>query len=163
MLHGLIFAKHAKNLDGDPKDDFDAEIRSYFGSGTQLQEMYVTPALLSEANWDALAEAAKWSRSNAAALADTHWVGGDPARLEVYGWAAWTPGRAILTLRNPSDRAQSFELDAAAAFELPRGAAGRLLMRSPWKKDAGQPAFGFTSGKPASMRLAPFEVRTLTS
>ena len=47
MLHGLIFAKHAKNLDRDPGGDFDAEIRSYFGTGTQLQEMYVTPALLS--------------------------------------------------------------------------------------------------------------------
>jgi hypothetical protein len=163
MLHGLIFAKHAKKLDTDPKGEFDAEIRSYFGSGTQLQEMYVTHGLLSDANWDALAEAAKWSRSNAATLADTHWVGGDPARLEIYGWAAWKPGRAILTLRNPSDRAQSFELDAAAAFELPEGVSARFPVASPWKKDAGKPALRLTPGKPLAMRLEPFEVLTLSS
>ena len=34
----------------------------------------------------------KWSRSNAMdVLVDTHWVGGEPFKLEVYGWASWTP------------------------------------------------------------------------
>ena len=163
MLHGLIFAKGAKKLETDPRGDFGQEIRSYFGSGTQLQEMYVTHALPSEADWDALAEAAKWSRSNAATLADTHWVGGDPARLEVYGWASWKPGRAILTLRNPSDRAQSFAVDAASAFELPASAGARLQMTSPWKKDAGRPALQLAPGKPVVIGLEPFEVRTLTA
>jgi hypothetical protein len=163
MLHGLIFAKHAKKLDTDPKGDFDAEIRSYFGSGTQLQEMYVTHSLLSEANWDALAEAAKWSRSSAATLADTHWVGGDPARLEIYGWAAWKAGRAILTLRNPSDRAQVIAFDAASVFELPAGSPGRFQMTSPWKKDAGRKALQVEPGKRTAFGLEPFEVRTLTS
>ena len=27
----------------DPGDDFGNEVRSYFGTGTQLQEMYITP------------------------------------------------------------------------------------------------------------------------
>ncbi len=62
MLHGIIYAKHAKNLDSDSQGDFQNEVRDYFGNGTQLQEMYITPALLSSANWDTLAEAAKWSR-----------------------------------------------------------------------------------------------------
>ena len=89
MLHGVVFAKKAHHLSTDPGGDFANEVRSYFGSGTQLQELYVTPSLLSEADWDVLAEAAKWSRHNAATLVDTHWVGGDPRWLEVYGWAAW--------------------------------------------------------------------------
>jgi hypothetical protein len=96
MLHGLIYARHAKNLDVDPQGDFCDEIRSYFGSGTQLQEMYVTPALLSARNWDTLAEAANWSRRNMDVLVDTHWIGGDPGHLEVYGWASWSRKRGIL-------------------------------------------------------------------
>src|SRR6516164_5452651 len=32
MLHGLIFARHAKNLDTDPRGDFRSEIRCYFGN-----------------------------------------------------------------------------------------------------------------------------------
>ena len=104
MLHGIVFAKQAEGLTDDPGGDFANEVHSYFGTGTQLQELYITPSLLTAANWDVLAEAAKWSRRNAATLVDTHWVGGDPRWLEVYGWAAWSPQKAILTLRNPSAR-----------------------------------------------------------
>ena len=46
-----------QNLDTDPGGDFADEVRDYFGTGTQLQEMYVTPALLTETDWDVLAEA----------------------------------------------------------------------------------------------------------
>jgi hypothetical protein len=161
MLHGLIFAKHAKRLDSDPGGDFEAEVRSYFGSGTQLQEMYVTPALLSEENWDALAEAARWARSNAATLKDTHWVGGDPARLEIYGWGAWSPDRSVLTLRNPADRPQRLEVDPAVVWELPAGVPSRWTARSPWRKERGRSPVALETGKPRSLTLAPFEVVTL--
>jgi hypothetical protein len=39
-----------------------------FGTGTQLQEMYITPTLLSEKDWNVLAQTAKWSRANAEVL-----------------------------------------------------------------------------------------------
>ncbi|MEI9903460.1 MAG: hypothetical protein WDN06_05375 [Asticcacaulis sp.] len=91
MLHGLIYAQHAPGLADDPGHDFPAEVHSYFGSGTALQEMYITPSLLSAGDWDTLAQAANWSRANADVLKDTHWIGGDPGRLDVYGWAAWAP------------------------------------------------------------------------
>jgi hypothetical protein len=161
MLHGLIYARHAKKLDSDPRGDFDAEVRSYFGSGTQLQEMYVTPALLSDANWSVLAEAARWSRANAAVLYDTHWLGGDPARLEVYGWGAWSPGKGILTLRNPSDRPQDYHLDVAADWELPFHAPGRYAARRPWSADRERPALALEARRPSVLTLAPFEVLTL--
>ena len=46
MLHGLIFARYAERLGDDPGHDFPDEVHSYFGTGTQLQEMYITPTLL---------------------------------------------------------------------------------------------------------------------
>ncbi len=49
MLHGMIYARDHKDLDKDPGNDFRNEIRSYFGTGTQLQEMYITPSLLTRA------------------------------------------------------------------------------------------------------------------
>ena len=36
-----------------------------------------------------------------AVLKDTHWVGGDPRWLQVYGWASWSQEKSILVLRNP--------------------------------------------------------------
>ncbi len=131
MLHGMIYAQHAKNLDSDPNADFQSEVRSYFGTGTQLQEMYISPQLLSENNWNDLAEAANWSRRNAATLVDTHWVGGDPAQLQIYGWASWSPQKGIITLRNPGDQPQSISVDIQQLFELPASAPQRISSGKP--------------------------------
>ena len=161
MLHGLIYARFHKQLDTDPGNDFRNEVRSYFGTGTQLQEMYITPSLLTQANWNDLAEAAKWSRANASVLKDTHWIGGDPARLEVYGWASWTPQKGILVLRNPSDREQTIPISLQNAFELPPHAARHYAAKSPWQEDAGLPLISLDAQKPHDFRLAPFQVLTL--
>jgi len=132
MLHGVLYAKQAQHLGTDPGNDFADEVHSYFGGGTQLQELYITPSLLTPANWDVLAEAARWSRANAATLVDTHWIGGDPLQLQVYGWASWTPAKGLLTLRNPSDKPQDFSIDLTSAFELPSGAPKSYTLKSVW-------------------------------
>ena len=151
MLHGLIYAQYAKHLSDDPHGDFAREVQSYFATGTQLQEMYCTPALLSQANWDEIARWARWSAAHAGVLRDTHWIGGNPERLDVYGWAACSPGKSIITLRNPSTRAQEYPLDLQTALELPEGAPRRYR--------AG--ADVFEAGKPQLCTLEPFEVRTI--
>jgi hypothetical protein len=161
MLHGLIYAQKAHHLDTDPNNDFPAEVHSYFGTGTQLQEMYITPALLSTQDWDVLAESAKWSRKNAAVLKDTHWIGGDPAKLAVYGWASWTPVKGIVVLRNPSDKEQEFALDVSKAFELPPHAAVSYRAHSPWAVDKAQAAITLHAGQAHRIVLKPFEVMTL--
>jgi len=160
MLHGMIYAQHHHQLDKDPGNDFRNEVRSYFGTGTQLQEMYITPSLLSAANWDDLAEAAKWSRANADVLKDTHWIGGDPAWLEVYGWASWSPGKGILVLRNPSDKAQTISIKLQDVFELPPGAAQTYQAKSPWNDDANEPSLPLHAQQQHEFHLAPFQVLT---
>lgn len=159
MLHGLIYARYAEGLQSDPNRDFADEIHSYFGSGTQLQEMYITPSLLSPRDWNTLAATATWARRNAATLRDAHWIGGDPARLEIYGWAAWTPGVGIVTLRNPSGKQQDFLLDIEAVLESPSDAPHEYAATDPWNPD--RKAQTLRVGKPTPIRLRPFEVRTL--
>jgi hypothetical protein len=163
MLHGLIYADKAEHLSDDPNDDFTAEVHSYFGSGTQLQEMYITPALLSSANWDVLAEAARWSRNNASTLRDTHWVGGDPGKGKPYGWASWNAGAGIIVLRNPGADPQQISIDVQDAFELPQGAKEHYSMHSPWAADTGKPSMELAAHQPHIFELQPFEVLTLQS
>ena len=153
MVHGIIYAQKAEHLSDDPGHDFADEVHSFFGSGTNLQELYITPSLLSATDWDTLAEAARWSRSNASTLVDTHWIGGDPGSNQAYGWASWSPAKAILTLRNPSSQAQDITLDPAVAFELPPGAPTRFTTkmvleparravppRRPWRRSTRTPS-----------------------
>jgi hypothetical protein len=155
MLHGMIYARKARGLNTDPAHDFADEVHSYFATGTGLQEMYISPDLLSEADWDTLAEGAKWARANAATLRDSHWIGGDPARGQVYGWASWSPGRAIVALRNPSDKPQKFMLDLGAALELPPGEP--LGWTATAAFGAGEPR-RMRADEAATLQLQPFEV-----
>ncbi len=155
MTHGVIYNKGARGLMTTEADDLADEIWSGLGLGTQMQEIYITPAMLKDHEWDTLAAAAKWTRANADTMVDSHWVGGDPAALETYGFASWSPAKGILVLRNPSDVEQEFSFDPAAVFELPLGAPLRYSLSSP-KGDA-LPATA-EAGKATQLTLKPFGV-----
>lgn len=161
MLHGIIYAQHADRLATDPEKDFRNEVRAYFATGTQLQELYITPDLLTPQNWDDLGEAARWASANAAVLVDSHWLGGDPLKLEVYGHAAWMGGKGIIELRNPSDKPQAYALDVAHELQLPASVKGTFWARPPWRADSSTPAVPFPVGVPQLVRLKPFEVLVL--
>jgi hypothetical protein len=160
MLHGVIYAKSAHGLNHDTNNVLRSELRAFFGNGTQLQELYITPALLTPQNWEDLAEAAKWSRANAETLVDTHWIGGAPSERSVYGWASWSPKKGILTLRNPSGRPASIPIDPAKAFELPEGAPRTYRVVSPFK-DQPCPVTTLNAGTETKFTLQPFEVLVL--
>ena len=84
MLHGPCIGDRTNpaRMDRDEKSIAD-EIWTFFGSGTNLQELYINPNLLTPTMWDELASAAKWSRARCDILVDTHWVGGDPGLGDV--------------------------------------------------------------------------------
>ncbi|HUA64493.1 MAG TPA: enterotoxin [Alphaproteobacteria bacterium] len=163
MVHGIIYGRQANGLAHATDEDFADEVRDYFGMGTQLQELYITPDLLDKQNWDDLAEAAKWSRANAGVLVDTHWIGGDPGKGEIYGWASWSPRGAIITLRNPGDQSGVFTGDPANLFELPANTKRVFRMHSPWKADAEQRDVVIRAGEFCNFKLEPFQVLVLES
>lgn len=176
MIHGIIYAESAWDLTeplGGGRGSaahFQHEVRSAFASGTMLQELYVTPARLTARNWDDLAEAAAWARSATAVMADAHWLGGDPNRLEVYGWAAWRDQdgdgdapRAILAFRNPRDIGQKCRFEPGAVLELPQHAALRQLRL--WSPFADQRLMNLTLEPDSQfeLELLPFEVLVFDS
>jgi hypothetical protein len=160
MLHGIIFAQKADGLNYDTNNIFKSEVRAFFGNGTQLQEMYITPSLLSSENWDSLAEAANWSRKNADTLVDTHWIGGSPVDQEIYGWASWSPKKGILTIRNPNGWSGKISIDPAKAFELPNDAARSYSLVDPFK-DQQFDVTNLTAGQKTTFKLKPYQVLVL--
>ena len=157
MLCTVVYAKKARWLTDDPGNDLVDEIWSGLGSGTQMQELYISPDLLTDQNWDDLADAIKWTKANEDILVDTHWIGGDPYASQVYGWAAWMTRKGTIILRNPSASDKTFSLDVDNAFELPAGAATRYKLSSV-RKDKKNVSLNVEAGKPAAITLKPFEV-----
>jgi hypothetical protein len=162
MTQGVAYSRQGPA--GDPTFNsagFRDDVRAFFGGGTSLQELYIQPGRLTTDDWRVLAEAAKWSRESADVLVDTHWLGGDPGKNEVYGYASWSPRKGVLMLRNPADKQQQFTLDVGLAFELPAGAPRRFKLQSAWAEDRDKPALAAEAGRPSLMQLKPFEVVVL--
>ena len=155
MLHGVIVAKQfgmAVGPDPAATRAFANEAWMGVACGTGLQEFYLTPEIMPEAWWDILAEAIRWLRANATVLRDAHWHGGSPAQGQPYGYAAWTPEKAVLIVRNPSDKPQAWSPDFPAALELPSGAPTPKPVAIPYS------SHGRALPLPGTLTLEPFEV-----
>jgi hypothetical protein len=160
MVHGIVISNRGLPAQMTRiEESVQHEARSFCGTGTDLQELYLTPELLTPAMWDSIAEALKWSQRNADCLVDSHWIGGNPGKSQVYGFASWIPGKGVLTLRNPSDKPQSFDLDIGTAFELPSGQTQPCHLAAAYKDQSIQ-SLTLTPGTAQSITLKPFEVIT---
>jgi hypothetical protein len=159
MHHGIV---HGREFQGGSMGktnpaDLKNEARSYFANGASLQELYLTPSMMTSNAWDQVAEAAKWAHANADVLVDAHWVGGDPLKSEPYGYAAWNRRKGTLMVRNPDDQQQFITLDAATVFELPAGAPQTFKLSSPYRDQRVQ-SLQLDAGTPRHLALEPFEV-----
>ena len=132
MTHGFIFTDFS-----EPKStsrDWHAvvrELRCAFACGSGMVELYNDYKLTNElenpagekgALWGEIAKCIQWQKENADVLPDIHWVGGNPwtgSKAEIYGWAAWNGQKAVLTLRNGANDAQTITITLREALDIP--------------------------------------------
>jgi hypothetical protein len=128
MTHGLIITKNGPPhvMSKSPANCI-KEMRAAFGCGSALMELYVDQDLMNQENgrlWDELAKCIKWMRRNEDVLADIHWVGGNPwdksaGDGDIYGWAAWSPAKCTLTLRNSSGNTKTLRTTLRQILDVP--------------------------------------------
>lgn len=72
--------------------------------GQAFNELYLSYNMMNEEKWKSLAKVLEWSKENYHIIKNSHFLGGDPAKNNVYMYSAWTEnGEGIVALRNPSD------------------------------------------------------------
>ena len=161
MYHGICIANHGRPATFDMKDkDISDDIWSFFSSGTGLQELYINPYKISSKIWDMLAHAIHWARANAKTLVDVHWIGGDPLKNQVYGRAAWSPEKGIISLRNPTGEVKHFHVNVAKVLEIPKGYSRTYNFRNPRFFNSDKSG-SFNGKKEFDVTLQPYEVRIL--
>jgi hypothetical protein len=121
MTHGLIRGRHEGATADRDLDDWADAVMMFVGRGAMLQELYITPNLLSDDEWTILGNALTWARERAEPLKYTRMIGGRPDAGEPYGYVHWAPDMGVLCLRNPSPRPTDFEVSTA---ERPSGYPG---------------------------------------
>jgi len=103
--HGI-----AKTGAGDARD-FKNQVMMYVGRGLMLWELYITPRIMTEEELDFLARTLVWAEKNAALLATSQMVLGNPFNNEVYGYMHLGNGHGLLFLRNPAEGKVTATLD----------------------------------------------------
>jgi len=91
-------------------------------------------------------------------MTDTHWIGGDPGKGEVYGYASWSEHKALLMLRNPSGVQKSFQVKAGKLFEI----AGHVQSSYSFFDARKGSKVLVAHGANFTLSLEPFEVKVLT-
>jgi hypothetical protein len=98
------------------------------GRGNRLLTFYMNPEKFPnpERDWPFLAGLIRWARHNAATLARTEMILGDPYRMEAYGYAHFLGQRGILALRNPflQPRTVHLKLDDSCGWSASEAGAG---------------------------------------
>ena len=146
MTHGIIKG-HLQKLGGEaePLDKFTDNALLYFARGVSMWELYISPNLLSEGEWDALAKSIRWAKDRFEILRHTEKIGGDPGEREAYGYVHFEGKRGIVAARNPFIEPQALKVGLLPEFGLDAD-AGRLVVErvyptrwvSPELREAGE-------------------------
>ena len=128
MTHGIIKG-HLQKLGGEaePLDKFTDNALLYFARGVSMWELYISPNLLSEGEWDALAKSIRWARDRFEILRHTEKIGGDPGEREAYGYVHFEGGRGIVAARNPFIEPQALTLHLLPEFGLDADTASLVV------------------------------------
>lgn len=136
MTHGII--KGRLNMLGgknEALDSFTNEVMMYFGRGVMMWELYISPDLLSDAEWDAISNSLKWVKANKDVLSKTKMILGNPLKREPYGYLHLTKEKGIVLLRNPyvEEQKVSFKIDKSIG-EMSDGNEYFIKIVYPYKK-----------------------------
>ncbi len=92
----------------------DEEFRKYLFMaavrGNGFWELYYSYNKMNDSKWKINADFMRFVKKNFHILKNAVYIGGDPAKGEVYGYSSWTKDEGIVALRNPSNESQKYQL-----------------------------------------------------
>jgi hypothetical protein len=119
MTHGIIKG-NLESVGGqeDPLDKFTNDVVLYFARGISMIELYISPDLLNENEWQAIGKSIHWAKQKKDILARTFMAGGNPTLGEPYAYVHFKGDKGILALRNPVIAPQTINLQLKPEYGL---------------------------------------------
>lgn len=130
MTHGIIKGNLEKlGGEAEPLNKFTNEVLLYFARGVSMWELYISPDILTDGEWDAMGDAMQWAKDRFPVLSTTEMIGGDPKKRETYGYVHLKDKRGIIAARNPWIVPGSLKVALSPALGLDREASSLVLER----------------------------------
>ena len=123
--------------------------------------MYLKPRVLSDSDWNVLAEGLKWADEIHPCFARSRMFGARPATGEVYGYSGWDGSKGYLSVHNPN-RTEAREITVMLDRSLgmvpgdEKTYGVRAVIGSPDGLNAA-----YRQGDSITFKLAPREIRVL--
>lgn len=140
------------------------EFRNYLyqlaARGTSFWELYFSFHMLDEEKWEICAEVLRWAEAHFHILRNAKLIGKTPAGGDVYGYSAWDGAEGIVSLRNPANFQQEYEITLNRLIGVKEGAADMGCTQVlPYAAKPDGKAYRYGDG--VKLTLAPHEVRIL--
>jgi hypothetical protein len=130
MTHGIIKGTLEKlGGENEPIDKFTNEALLYFARGVSMWELYISPDILTDGEWDAMARSMEWAKDRFPVLSTTAMIGGDPKAREAYGYVHFREDEGVIAVRNPSIEPALLNVPLASSLGLNEGADSLVLER----------------------------------
>ena len=102
MTHGIIKGKHESvGIETEPLDKFTDDVLLYFARGVSMYELYISPDILTDGEWNTIAASMEWARDRFPILMNSEMVGGNPLKGEAYAHVHFKDKQGIIAARNP--------------------------------------------------------------
>lgn len=88
--------------------------------GQALNELHLSPSMMSDEKWEILARIMKFQKENYPTLKNAEFFGKDPLKNNVYGFLCQGDDEVILAVRNPSDKKAELSLVQANEISFPK-------------------------------------------
>ena len=113
--HDPVYGLTANDSYNRPDIEYtDDELRNHLymlgTRGTAFWEYYYSYSMFDDDKWQINAEAAKWIEDNFDILQKSQMFGGKPENGDIYGYSCWNGKEGILSIRNPKNVEQSYEV-----------------------------------------------------
>lgn len=109
-MYAIFNHEPKKVRTGESKETFAEYLWMNLSRGTGFIELYIKPRVLSESDWDVLAEGLQWAHKSFRFFKHVRMHGGDPGESEVYGYSAWTKDGGYMSFHNPSEVPKTYHL-----------------------------------------------------
>lgn len=159
-INSIFNHEPKKTTTGESADEFRKYLFMSLSRGTAFIELYLRSNLLSESDWDVLAEGIKWAQNYFPTFARVKMYGGNPQQKEVYGYSGWSDGLGYISMHNPSEKSQvgSTTLDRSLGVDKDMK---NYRLTSPLKDGVAGLKDKWYYGDTISIELKPKEVRIL--
>jgi hypothetical protein len=130
MTHGIIKGKlELLGTLEEPLDKFTDDALIYLARGVSMYELYVSPDILSEGEWNSISTSIAWAKDRFSILRNTEMIGGNPTKRETYGYTHFSERNGIIVARNPFIQAGVLRVNLAPSQGLDQKAASLVLER----------------------------------